>query len=163
MEGGIPAVLIYEDLEHLTPYMHTSDDVVGVSLNSPEELEGNARLGAAAMAALAGPLDGVEDAGFRRGDANGDGQIDISDAVFTLRYLFTAGVIPACLDAADAGDDGKVDISDAVDVLLELFRESGHVAPPVGSCAADSTPDGLPCAMPGKPGAPCGCAQRPAS
>ena len=145
MEGGIPAVLIYEDLEHLTPYMHTSDDVVGVSLNSPEELEGNARFGAAAMAALAGPLGAVQDDEFLRGDANGDGVIDISDAVFTLRYLFTAGVIPACLDAADSGDDGDVNISDAVDVLLELFSESGHIAPPVGSCAADTTPDDLAC------------------
>ena len=146
MEGGIPAVLIYEDLESLTPYMHSSNDIVGVSLNSPEELEGNARLGAAAMAALAGPLDGVEDAGFRRGDANGDGQIDISDAVFTLRFLFSAGVTPGCLEALDSSDDGEVNVSDAVDVLLELFRERGHIAPPVGTCAADSTPDDLPCA-----------------
>jgi hypothetical protein len=146
VQGGIPAVLIYEDLEYLTPYMHSSNDIVGVSLNSPEELEGNARLGAAAMAALAGPLSGVQDAGFRRGDANGDGQIDISDAVFTLRYLFSPGVIPGCLDAADSNDDGDLDISDAVAVLLELFRESGHIAPPVGSCAADVTFDGLSCA-----------------
>jgi hypothetical protein len=146
VQGGIPAVLIYEDLENLTPYMHTSNDIVGLSLNSPEELEGNARLGAAAVAVLAGPLQAVQSAEFLRGDGNGDGNLDISDAVFILRYLFTSGVTLGCLDAADSGDDGKLDISDAVAVLLELFRESGHIAPPVGSCAPDSTPDGLSCA-----------------
>jgi hypothetical protein len=126
--------------------MHTSSDIVGVSLNSPEELEGNARLGAAAMAALAGPLGGTGDAEFRRGDGNGDGVVDISDAVSILRFLFSAGVLPGCFDAADANDDGDPDISDAVAVLLELFKESGHIAPPVGSCGVDPTPDGLPCA-----------------
>jgi len=82
--------------------------------------------------------------GFRRGDANGDLAVDISDAVTTLGYLFTGGVEPPCLDAADANDDGALDISDAVTSLGYLF--TGGVAPPTPgpeACGPDPTADPL--------------------
>ena len=56
------------------------------------------------------------------GDANADGVVDLSDAVHTLGYLFSAQEgTPACLRASDANDDGAIDISDAIYTLSFLF------------------------------------------
>jgi hypothetical protein len=145
VEGGIPAVLVYEDLEFLTPYMHTADDVVGTSLNDLDLFEANARLAAAAMATLAGSWGGNEGT-FRRADGNADERVDLSDAVHVLLYLFGKGPAPSCLDAADADDSGVVGLGDAVTVLAWLFA-GGPAAPAPGrACGPDPTEDLLPCA-----------------
>jgi hypothetical protein len=65
---------------------------------------------------------------FRRGDANGDGSVDLSDAVAVLVWLFAGGAEPGCLDAGDAAQDGTIDLSDAVGILTYLFL--GGEAPP---------------------------------
>jgi subtilisin-like proprotein convertase family protein len=39
---------------------------------------------------------------FRRGDANVDGELNLTDALYTLNGLFLGGPRPGCLDAADA-------------------------------------------------------------
>jgi hypothetical protein len=64
---------------------------------------------------------------FRRGDANGDGVLDISDPVGILLHLFAGGAI-SCLDAADANDDGALDIADPLALLGHFF--SGLPPPP---------------------------------
>jgi hypothetical protein len=144
VQGGIPAVLVYEDLEHLTPYMHTADDVVGLSLNSPELLEANARLSTAAIATLAGLL-GNPEVEFIRGDANADGAADVSDAVRTLVYLFLGGVEPACPKSLDADDSGTLDVTDAVFELEYLFLGGPAPASPFPDCGPDPTGDELSC------------------
>ena len=81
---------------------------------------------------------------FRRGDHNGDGSLDISDALSLLGYIFSSG--PSnCMDAADANDDGGVDVSDAVRVLLHLFGNTGPLPAPHGVCGSDPTADDLSC------------------
>jgi len=65
---------------------------------------------------------------FHRGDANDDGAADISDAVFTLGYLFLSGAEPPCLEAANSNDDGDLDISDGIYLLSHLFL--GKAPPP---------------------------------
>ena len=82
--------------------------------------------------------------GFRRGDTNDDGKVDISDPVATLGFLFLGGAVPACRDSSDSNDDGKVDISDGVHTLAFLFL--GGDAPPTPGpfgCGGDPTADGL--------------------
>ncbi|MBI4605987.1 MAG: hypothetical protein HY721_28820 [Planctomycetes bacterium] len=66
-----------------------------------------------------------------RGDSNGDGTVDISDAVAVLGDLFL-GVLarPACAEALDANADGRVDLSDAVFVLSFLFQGGADIPPP---------------------------------
>ena len=60
-----------------------------------------------------------------RGDANGDGVIDLSDPVYILRFLFSGGTEP-CLEAADFDKNGQIELTDAVRLLGYLFRgESG--------------------------------------
>jgi serine protease AprX len=59
---------------------------------------------------------------YIRGDANGDGVIDISDVVYLINYLFIHGPAPIpVLDAGDATCDGVVDASDVVYVINYLF------------------------------------------
>lgn len=58
---------------------------------------------------------------FRRGDALGDCNADITDAIFILRFLFQGGTAPRCPDAADVDDTGIVNITDPINLLQFLF------------------------------------------
>jgi hypothetical protein len=60
---------------------------------------------------------------FLRGDSNENGNVDISDAIFTLNWIFRGAEEPSCWDSADANDDSQIDISDVIYTLLYLFRE----------------------------------------
>ena len=88
---------------------------------------------------------------FVRSDSNGDGSIDISDAVGMLNFLFGGGS-SGCVDALDANDDGSGDISDPVFLLGFLF--SGGATPPLPfpNCGEDPTADLLDCV--GSPACP---------
>ena len=55
------------------------------------------------------------------GDANGDGIIDIADAVYLLNYLFIGGPEPELLEAGDANCDEVIDIADVVYLINYLF------------------------------------------
>lgn len=93
------------------------------------------------LAAASGPPPTA----FRRGDANGDGNLDLADAVKILGYLFTDNSL-LCLDAADGNDDGGIDLADAIVVLTYLFDNQGPLPAPFDECGTDLTPDdGLDC------------------
>ncbi|MCA8961925.1 MAG: hypothetical protein KDC38_15475, partial [Planctomycetes bacterium] len=83
---------------------------------------------------------------FLRGDTNGDGAFDLSDAIRTLTVLFSIGHSLDCEDAADVNDDGVVDISDAIFTLSALFT-GGALPPAPGTitCGVDPTSDALDC------------------
>jgi len=84
--------------------------------------------------------------GFRRADANADARHDISDAIFTLGFLFLGSPTAlGCEKSADSNDDGTVNISDPVHLLGHLF--SGGPAPPAPypDCGEDPTLDSLGC------------------
>lgn len=77
---------------------------------------------------------------FVRGNSNDDDNVDLSDPVFTLAYLFTMGPAPVCLDAADANNDSSINITDAVYTLNYLFA-MGQVFPaPFPGCGFDVGP-----------------------
>jgi hypothetical protein len=81
---------------------------------------------------------------FRRGDFDGGGRLDLSDAIALLGYLFLGRAEPACPDAADSDDSGRLDITDAIGVLGYLFL--GAPPPPAPGptdCGADPTGDVL--------------------
>jgi hypothetical protein len=78
---------------------------------------------------------------FRRGDANGDGVVDIADPIRTLGTLFSRFAPFECGDAADADDDGTLSITDAVLSLIYLFRGDRSLPPPGPTdCGLDPTP-----------------------
>ena len=77
---------------------------------------------------------------FHRGDVNGDSNLDVSDAVGTLEYLFAGSTKPSCLEACDFNNDWTVDISDAVSSLNYLFLGGAPPAapgPPESACGND--------------------------
>src|SRR5688572_31869409 len=87
------------------------------------------------MPLLASPARSAEETLFLRGDANGSGVIDLSDAIRLLRWLF----LPAqpemeCIDAADANDDCDTDMVDAMVVLLHSFGGGAAPAFPYPEC-----------------------------
>lgn len=84
---------------------------------------------------------------FIRGDADGDGQVLINDAVFELAALFVVGApYPNCADAADTNDDGTFNISDPVFLLGYLFTSGPTIPEPFPLCGPDPTdPDALFC------------------
>lgn len=84
---------------------------------------------------------------FLRGDASGEGSLDISDAVVILQYLFEGTGELSCEDSADANDDGVVDISDALRTLFYLFLAGPAIPEPCADCGSDPTEDGLSCAV----------------
>ena len=86
---------------------------------------------------------------FLRGDSNQDNAVDISDAIYTLSYLFTdPNISLRCQDALDANDDGRMDISDAIFTLNFLFANNNLEFPkPYPSKGQDQTDDILGCAM----------------
>lgn len=83
---------------------------------------------------------------FRRGDANGDEALNISDPIFILQWLFSGGATPQCLDAADANDDGRIDLTDSIYILNFLFGQNALAIPqPYPDLGKDETLDGLSC------------------
>ncbi|MGB2697571.1 MAG: SBBP repeat-containing protein [Candidatus Zixiibacteriota bacterium] len=57
-----------------------------------------------------------------RGDANGDDEITISDAVFLINYLFKNGSAPDPIQAGDANNDDDITIVDVVYLVNYLFK-----------------------------------------
>jgi hypothetical protein len=82
---------------------------------------------------------------FRRGDADRDGALQITDAIVLCGALFLGdGPLP-CEDAADTDDDGAVTLTDAVAVLARHFQGGAALpAPGAGSCGPDPRADDLP-------------------
>lgn len=82
---------------------------------------------------------------FLRANSNADTDVDLSDGVATLNFLFTGGATPRCMDAADADDSGEVDLTDAVFTFGFLFL-GGDVPPlPYPGCGRDTTASPLTC------------------
>jgi len=96
-------------------------------------------------------LDGPR---FVRGNADGDGLVDVSDALFILRQLFEESRTATCPAASDTNADGLVDISDAIYLLAHLFQGGPSPAAPFPDCGPDTVSAGesLPC-----PELPPGC------
>ena len=83
---------------------------------------------------------------FVRGDGNGDGVLDISDAIATLAILFNGGAsITTCEDGHDSNDDGNIDIGDPIALLSYLFAGASELPAPGASCGEDQTGDTLQC------------------
>jgi hypothetical protein len=57
----------------------------------------------------------------RSGDANGDGFVDLTDAVYLQRYTFSGGPAPSCDRLVDIVTDQSVDSSDSYPLLSHLF------------------------------------------
>lgn len=70
------------------------------------------------------------------GDANSDGSINVSDAVYIINYVFVGGDPPNPLANGDVNCDGSVNVSDAVYIINFVFVG--------GNPPCDTTGDGIP-------------------
>jgi hypothetical protein len=56
-----------------------------------------------------------------RGDATGDGLIDVADVLYLIDYLFLGTSAPCPMEAGDATCDGIVDVADVLFLINYLF------------------------------------------
>jgi hypothetical protein len=87
------------------------------------------------------PAAGPSPGSFIRGEANGDGSVDIGDAVTILLLLFGGGPPVPCLDALDVDDTGQIDVTDAVVLLQYLFLAGEPPSAPFPHRGPDPTED----------------------
>jgi hypothetical protein len=64
---------------------------------------------------------GISKPSFARGDANGDGEINVTDVVYLINYLFIGGPEPLPWESGDVNCDGAVNVSDVVYLINYLF------------------------------------------
>ena len=88
---------------------------------------------------------------FIRGDANVDGDRNITDAVYLLGCSFLGTECPSCGDAGDLDDDGMLNITDPVYLLNFLF--SGGRRHRLRSMRAGRIPPGTSSLAPSSPAA----------
>ncbi|KKQ57098.1 MAG: hypothetical protein US74_C0008G0025 [Parcubacteria group bacterium GW2011_GWA2_38_13] len=84
---------------------------------------------------------------FRRGDANQDGDVNITDPIAILGWLFLGDTQGICKDAADSDDDGNINISDPIAILNFLFLGGEAPKEPFNQPGLDPTPDFLGCTI----------------
>ena len=60
---------------------------------------------------------------YINGDANGDGDVNVGDAVYLIGYIFKGGPAPEPEASADANCDGTVNIADAVYIISYVFKD----------------------------------------
>ena len=97
---------------------------------------------------------------FKRGDADGNGSLEVTDPILVLNYQFVGGPAPECFDAADIDDLGP-DALDLTDAIYSLnYQFVGGYAPPPSpgptECGPDPTADNFPPCV--YPKASCGLA-----
>ena len=106
-------------------------------IGADDDFEGGLRLDDVEIESGPAPGD------FVRGNANADLRVDISDAIFTLGYLFLGSGEPICLDAADSNNDSLINITDPIYSLNFLFLGGPAIPPPYPECGSDAGPTDL--------------------
>ncbi|MEE9442492.1 MAG: dockerin type I domain-containing protein [candidate division Zixibacteria bacterium] len=56
------------------------------------------------------------------GDANGDTETNVGDAVFIINHIFKSGPVPDPIDACDSNCDGQCNVGDAVYMINHVFK-----------------------------------------
>jgi hypothetical protein len=90
-------------------------------------VEGNGRAGGSLMVAYSNYDDtsAVDEATpelhFLRGDVDGNEEMEVTDSIFVLDWLFFGGPAPNVAEASDINADGHQDVADPVYLLNYLF------------------------------------------
>lgn len=79
---------------------------------------------------------------FRRGDLNGDQDVDLSDLIVLVRHLFLGGpLFFDCDNILDMNDDGVVDVSDPIALINWRFRGTFSLGDDSLGCTVDQERD----------------------
>ena len=103
-----------------------------------------------AMLSFSASPPATAQAEFRRGDANDDGKVDMSDAISVLGWLFLGAAEPGCVAIANVNPDQVADLSDAIYLLSHLFLGGPRPLDPYPVCGQGRAEDyeGLGCETP---------------
>ncbi len=71
---------------------------------------------------------------FNRGDSNGDGAVELADAIYLFNFLFLGGPEPRCRAAADSASEGQLNLTGGVYTLSFLFLGGSAPASPFPEC-----------------------------
>jgi hypothetical protein len=82
---------------------------------------------------------------FRRGDADANGSLNITDPIRILNYLFSGGEAPSCLETADGDASGSINITDPIYLLGFLFQGGPGPPAPFPDCACAPEESALAC------------------
>jgi hypothetical protein len=82
---------------------------------------------------------------YKRGDADGNGVLQVTDAIKIFQWLFVAGHQVGCLAALDANDDHSIDISDGPYLTRFLFVGGPPPPAPHPQCGLDLDPGPFTC------------------
>jgi hypothetical protein len=81
---------------------------------------------------------------FRRGDVDGNGRINISDALVAAQNIFLDRLVFFECDAMlDVTNDNQLDASDPIRILSWLFASDPSFAPPFVECSLEDPAQGL--------------------
>lgn len=81
---------------------------------------------------------------FFRGDADGNSNLGLADAMTMLQVLFGGGTAP-CFNALDFDDDETVNLTDPILLLYFLFAGGASPPEPFNFCGTDPTAGSLDC------------------
>lgn len=81
-------------------------------------------------------LDSCQINPYRRADLNGDGVVDVADAITHLNHLFQGDPLE-CRASGDVNDDSALDIADVIALLGFLFEGSFDIPEPFVTCGLD--------------------------
>jgi len=133
---GYPATIDFLRYDNERPWPGRADGLgYSLELRGVEENLDNDRASAWSESLLLGGSPGVihrpgqEPPSFSRGNCNGDGRVDISDAIAIVGYLFAGAITPPCLAGCDIDADGDVIVTDAIALLNSLFDPVGFAIP----------------------------------
>jgi hypothetical protein len=79
------------------------------------------------------------------GDANHDGQLDVADGVYALRWLMQGGPPPACEAAQNLLEDDLVDLVDGLGIFYHLFVGDFAIPARKPDCGEPTPMEPAPC------------------
>ncbi|MCZ6792659.1 MAG: hypothetical protein O7J95_03490 [Planctomycetota bacterium] len=116
------------------------DNVNFVPATPPQGGDGSCALNELLIVRLPGDLNQR----FFRGDGDGNGRINVSDAVVIIQVAaMNIEKVYDCDDALDADNDEVITVVDALPVLAHIFQRGGPLMDPFGMCG-DDTPGNAP-------------------
>ena len=83
--------------------------------------------------------------GYIRGDPDASGDVNLTDAVLLLNFLFAGGAPPACEAAGDTDRSGDIGMTDAIQILNYLFLGADGLPAPFPECGRDPRGELLRC------------------
>lgn len=95
-----------------------------------------------------GVIQIIDQPTFIRGEVNGDGRVDIADAVVVTLYVSNLWSGPICEAAFDVDDNGSIQLTDGIYLLSFQFLDGPAPPAPFPLPGMDSTPPFLPCDAP---------------